>query len=114
MDCFASLAMTVLCRHRPTFSRHDLPEVCKTFSLEEGAGNAGCTLHPRSRVQIAQRNAHTSIQVKRRHPSSPAQWLYGLGRALPGDRLCCHHRYADCSTRLDASTGASERVEQSA
>jgi len=25
--------------HAIAFSRHDLPELCKTFSLEEGAGN---------------------------------------------------------------------------
>jgi hypothetical protein len=33
---------------------------------------------------------HTSIQVWRRHPAFPAQWLYGLLRARPGDRLSCH------------------------
>jgi hypothetical protein len=34
----------------------DLPEVCISLSLNtEGAGNAGCALHPRSRVQCAQR-----------------------------------------------------------
>jgi len=25
-------------------------------------------------------------------PAFPAQWLYGLYRALPGERLCCHRR----------------------
>jgi hypothetical protein len=34
----------------------------------------------------AQKQLHTSIQVKRRHPAFPAQWLYGLYRALPGER----------------------------
>jgi hypothetical protein len=34
----------------------------------------------------ASKKAHTSIQVRRRHPAFPAQWLYGLYRALPGDR----------------------------
>jgi hypothetical protein len=38
---------------------------------EEGAGNAGCALHPRSRVQCAQKSAHTSIQVQRRHSGIP-------------------------------------------
>ena len=32
--------------------------------------------------QDAQRNAHTSIQVQRSNPAFPAQWLYGLYRAL--------------------------------
>jgi len=81
----------------------DRPSFAQTFSPKEGAGNAGCTLHPRSRVQCAQRNAHTSIQVKRRHPASPAQWLYGLWRALPGDEFVLSPSSADlrfCETRL--------------
>jgi hypothetical protein len=27
---------------------------------------------------------HTSSQVRPKHPALPAQWLYGLLRALPG------------------------------
>src|SRR4051812_28501936 len=52
----------------------------------EGAGNAGCTLHPRSRVPRIAHLAHTSIQGSGNTPTSPAQWLYGLYRALPGER----------------------------
>src|ERR1700730_10814411 len=49
-----------------------LPEVCISLSLKhEGAGNAGCALHPRSRVQRAERKTHTSIQVQRRHSDIP-------------------------------------------
>jgi hypothetical protein len=55
-------------------------------SRTEGAGKTGCALHPRSRVQDAQKEAHTSIQVQRRQSGLPAQWLYGLLRALPGER----------------------------
>src|SRR6478609_232324 len=39
------------------FSRRDAPEVCQKFPYPlktEGAGNAGCALHPRSRAQCAQ------------------------------------------------------------
>src|SRR5437764_9102960 len=50
----------------------------------EGAGNAGCALHPRSRVPRIAHLAHTSIQGSGNTPTSPAQWLYGLYRALPG------------------------------
>jgi hypothetical protein len=32
------------------------------------------------------KKTHTSIQVWRRHPTFPAQWLYGLLRAHPGER----------------------------
>jgi hypothetical protein len=52
---------------------------------KEGAGNAGCALHPRSRVQKAERKSHTSIQGSGGNPTFPAQWLYGLLRALPGE-----------------------------
>jgi hypothetical protein len=73
----------------------------------EGAGNAGCALHPRSRVRcLRNKKVHTSIQVSGGSPTSPAQWLYGLYRALPGERACCHHRLAETSARLDASIAA--------
>src|SRR5216117_1509190 len=65
------------------------PEFYKflVLTLEtEGAGNAGCALHPRSRVPKIAHLAHTSIQGSGNTPTSPAQWLYGLLRALPGER----------------------------
>ena len=61
-----------------------LPEFCVSLSLKrEGAGNAGCALHPRSRVQGVERKSHTSIQGSGGDPTFPAQWLYGLYRAHP-------------------------------
>jgi hypothetical protein len=38
---------------------------------KEGAGNVGCALHPQSRVQKAERKAHTSIQGSRHRGVSP-------------------------------------------
>src|SRR5437588_2306811 len=73
----------------------------------EGAGKTGCLLHPRSRVRFAQTKMHTSIQGSGSIPAFPAQWLYGLLRALPGERLFCHRRRRDTSRPLDASTAAS-------
>jgi len=52
----------------------------------EGAGKTGCALHPRSREHDAQKSALTSIQVQRKHSGLPAQRLYGLLRAHPGER----------------------------
>jgi hypothetical protein len=40
------------------------------------------TLHPRSRVQMRKENAHEHTGSAE-HPAFPAQWLYGLLRALP-------------------------------
>jgi len=47
---------------------------------------------------------HTSIQGSGGIPAFPAQWLYGLLRALPGERLFCLRRRRDRarSDRIDA------------
>ena len=119
MDCFASLAMTMpdgwseaipinttrapmgIASLHPSYEsrirRRDLAARCARVLLltsrplqTEGAGKAGCALHPRSRVQFAQKNAHTSIQVQRRASGLPCAVGYGLLRALPGERLSCH------------------------
>ena len=52
---------------------------------EEGAGKTGCPLHPRSRVQIAQKKRTRAYRYSRRHPAFPAQWFDGLCRDLPGE-----------------------------
>ena len=92
------------------FSRRIAPEVCwRNFSPSrlEGAGKTGCLLHPRSRVRFARTKLHTSIQGSGSIPAFPAQWLYGLLRALPGERLFYLRRCAETSTQLSASTAAS-------
>ena len=104
-------APPILRRRTFAISRRIAPEVCISFapSKTEGAGKTGCALHPRSRVQLRTENTHTSIQVQRKHPAFPAQWLYGLLRALPGERLFCHRRSPRSLllSELDASTAAS-------
>ena len=77
-----------------TISRRDLrPRFAGIPSLKtEGAGNAGCLLHPRSRVQILQRERTRAYRYSRSTPAFPAQWFYGLCRALPGENSSCHHR----------------------
>ena len=76
------------------FSRHDLPEACVSLSLQrEGAGNAGCALHPRSRVQNGQKKAHTSIQVQRRQSDIPCAMALRLTSRSPRRiGLCCLRR----------------------
>src|SRR2546430_17195953 len=74
----------------------------------ESAGNAGCALHPRSRVPEIAQLAHTSIQGSGNTPTSPAQWFYGLYRAHPGERACLPPSLADYSTSL---TPASRRQD---
>src|SRR5438067_7427382 len=72
----------------------------------EGAGNAGCALHPRSRVPKSVHLAHTSIQVSGNTPTSPAQWLYGLYRALPGGAGLLSPSPAENIYRFSASVAA--------
>jgi hypothetical protein len=72
-----------------SFSRHDLPELCTSLSLTriEGTGNAGCTLHPRSRVQRCTKKAHTSIQVQRRQSGIPCAMALRLMPCSPRRRI---------------------------
>jgi hypothetical protein len=50
---------------------------------DEGAGKTGCTLHPRSRVQLRTRKAHTSIQVQAEHPGLPCAVALRLTSCSP-------------------------------
>jgi hypothetical protein len=67
--------------------------VCPSFAgnvcpLEkEGAGNAGCALHPRSRVQSCAKKAHTSIQVQRKHSGIPRAMVLRLMPRSPRRRI---------------------------
>jgi hypothetical protein len=64
-------------------------------STKEGAGNAGCVLHPQTRVQKCTKSAHESNRYRRSNPAFPAQWFYGLCRALPGDEFVLSPSLAD-------------------
>src|SRR5437588_10682263 len=77
------------------------PRFASWFALVEGAGKTGCLLHPRSRVRFAPTKLHTSIQGSGNTPAFPAQWLYGLLRALPGERLFCLRRPREASLLKD-------------
>jgi hypothetical protein len=87
MDCFAALAMTT--KRTTSFPRRDAPGLCMNYSPKkiEGAGKTGCALHPRSRVQCARRNAHTSIQVQRRASGLPCAMALRLIARSPRRRI---------------------------
>src|ERR1700761_7070625 len=90
------------------FSRRDAPEFCGIVSphSREGAGNAGCAVHPQSRVELVTRGVVTTGPPE--HPAFPARWCYGLLRALPGDRAFLPPSPPGRLPReLDASVGAS-------
>src|ERR1700748_1074581 len=95
--------------NRPSFANSLLPtRRGRTRPSREGAGKAGCTLHPRSRVRYVQRKCTRAYRFSGGNPAFPAQWFYGLFRALPGDRLLATvipQKLA--SQELDASAEAS-------
>jgi hypothetical protein len=93
-------------------SRRDAPRVLHFVvpsENREGAGKTGCALHPRSHVQDAQSKRTRAYRFSGNTPAFPAQWFYGLLRALPGDRLFCHRRSREAlaSRKPDTSVGVS-------
>src|SRR4051812_37549921 len=59
---------------------------------------------------LRKQNCTRAYRYRRSIPAFPAQWLYGLLRALPGERLFClrRPREAFASLGLNASTAAPE------
>ena len=101
-DCFAALAMMEYvalvqpqstfefgCGHTFTFSRHIVPELCvscrpqKCRGRREGRVPAGTRGPLCANAVEADAQQHTG---EAKHPAFPAQWFYGLCRALPGER----------------------------
>src|SRR5438876_2694241 len=52
----------------------------------EGAGKAGRQPHPQPRLQMKKANERSHYRFSQNNPAFPAQWFYGLFRALPGER----------------------------
>jgi hypothetical protein len=63
------------------------PGFAKALPQKEGAGNAGCALHPRSRVQYLCEETHTSIQVQRRQSGIPCAMALRLMARSPRRRI---------------------------
>jgi hypothetical protein len=92
-------------------SRGDVPGCLRRHPRErEGAGDTGCALHPRSRVQYVRVERTRAYRFSGNTPASPAQWLYGLWRALLGDEFClvtvAAGLMADRSGWIDVATGS--------
>ena len=99
-------------RHTFAISRRIAPEVLHFVSLprnREGAGKTGCALHPRSRVQSAQKETHTSIQVQsealRHSPRNGFTAYFVLSPVNGFVATVAPEKLA--SQELDASTAAS-------
>jgi hypothetical protein len=106
-------------RDTPPHSRGvKTPELCQQPPSREGAGNAGCALHPQSRVQKVKstRGSHHEFTGTTRH--SPRNGFNGFLRDLPGDRALLSPSFVEygwsapgradfASAKLDASIEAS-------
>src|SRR6266404_6058141 len=70
------------------------PSFCTNHPREERAqGNAGCPLHPQPLCIGSKHRVATTGTPE--HPAFPAQWFYGLFRALPGDEFVLSPSSAD-------------------
>jgi hypothetical protein len=87
--------------------RREAPEVLHEHcpSRNEGAGNTGCALHPRSRAQNCTKKRTRAYRFSGGNPAFPAQWCYGLYRALPGDRAFLPPSPARLSANLMPASG---------
>ncbi len=59
---------------------------------QEGAGKAGCALHPRSRVQTCTKKRTRAYRFSGGIPAFPAQWFTAYSALSPVTGLSCHRR----------------------
>ncbi len=77
-------------------SRRCAPEALLQFPPKEGVGNAGCPMHPRSRVRCVVAGSTRAATSTPESPGIPARnGFNGLLRALPGDRALLPPSFAD-------------------
>jgi hypothetical protein len=90
------------------FSRREAPKLCQQLpSRKEGAGNAGCALHPQSRVQ--NKKAHEVVTTgSPEQPGIPRAMVLTVSFVIsPVIGLCCHRHRQVTTCPLDASVEAS-------
>ena len=69
------------------------PRFASNILPQRGSRDAGCALHPRSRVQNCAKNAHTSIQVQRKHSGIPLRnGFTAYGALSSATNSFCHRR----------------------
>jgi hypothetical protein len=76
-------------------------------SKREGAGNAGCALHPRSRVHVHKKVRTRAYRAAEAIRHSLRNGFTAYSAFSPVIGLSCHRRLADTSAKLDASVEAS-------
>jgi hypothetical protein len=92
MDCFASLAMTwIQFRSLAALIARDL-HLRLPSSIRGRREDRVLAAPAVPRAICAQQNGTRAYRAAGNTPAFPAQWLYGLLRALPGERLFCLRR----------------------
>jgi hypothetical protein len=67
--------------------------IMRTLEKQRAQGNAGCTLHPRSRVQVAQENAHEHTGSAEAIRHSLRNGFTAYAALSPATNSSCHrHR----------------------
>ena len=102
------LAMTLIDK-TPRSRGVDSPEVCLNFPLSDIRGRRECRALDAPAASRANERAHEHSHHGHtgNHPAFPAQWFYGLLRALPGDHACLTPSPALLIADLTPGIGAS-------
>jgi hypothetical protein len=79
-------------------------------SITEGAGNAGCPLHPQPRVRCDRSTRAYSPQVHRSLPAFPAQWFTAYSVLSPVTGLSCHRRRRETPADLAPASGCQDHT----
>jgi hypothetical protein len=107
---------------RPHSRDTEAPELLpNAFPHTEGAGNAGCPLHPQPRVQKLEAHERSRHRYTGATRHSLRDGFNGLFRALPGERIrlvtvvgglrCCQSRSGRLRLRqLDTSNGCQDHT----
>jgi hypothetical protein len=61
-------------------------------------------------VRVQQKSTRQNHRCSRDHPALPAQWLYGVLRALPGDRLYCPRHSQFVIASLTSAPGCQDHT----
>ncbi|CCD85907.1 hypothetical protein BRAO285_1580045 [Bradyrhizobium sp. ORS 285] len=104
-------------RHKQSSSPRLRARVVPIKTLFENRGRREGRVLVAPMVRVQQKKHAAEPQVRTGHPALPARWLYGLLRALPGDRRSCprHERASSAPAwpqRREARTTRLHRAHQ--
>src|SRR5260370_11420804 len=87
------------------------PSCARTLpSKTEGAGKAGCPLHPQPRVQSKKHTSVVATGSDGFNRLSPRDGFNGFLRALPGDRALLPPSLADIAANLTPASGRQDHT----